>query len=171
MKLTSRFDALVPHAALACALVALAGPAAAGPVEVLFVDADNFADAGTRRVDEEDNLKKLSDHLQALGRQYLPADRSLKLEVLDVDLAGEPLPTTRGDLRISRGTADIPRIRLRYSLQGDGKTLMQGEETISDLNYQRNIRTPKSELPLAPEKLMLEQWFRARFGTAVAHGS
>lgn len=150
------------------AAAAMAGPAWAGPVEVSFIDADRYFDAGNQRRDEQRNLDALAAHLQSLGRRYLPDGQSLKIEVLQVDLAGEVHPTRRGfDLRITRGGADWPRISLRYTLQGEGgAVLRQGEETVSDMAYQMHAALDDTSEPLRYEKRMLDDWFRARFASS-----
>lgn len=151
-------------------LAAAAGSALAEPVEVSFVDAARYADAGNTLYEEQANLKTLAAHLQSLGSRYLAPETQLKIEVLGVDLAGEPRPTRLGtELRIARGGADWPRITLRYTLQGKGgDVLSQGQETIADLNYLRHIADMRSTDPLRHEKRMLDRWFRERFAQTVA---
>lgn len=154
---------------LLCGIAAAAAaPALAGPVEVSFIDADRYFDAGNRPYDETRNLELLAGHLKSLGQRYLPEDRALKIDVLQVDLAGEVRPTRRGDdLRIVRGTADWPRITLRYTLRGEGgAVLQQGEEAVSDMAYQMHSMFGDMHEPLHYEKRMLDDWFRARFATA-----
>lgn len=156
-----------------CSFTAAAAtsPALAGPVEVSFIDADKYFDAGNQRHDEQRNLDALAAHLKSLGQRYLPDDHALKIEVLQVDLAGEMRPTRRGlDLRITRGGADWPRITLRYALQDEGgAVLRQGEETVSDMTYQMHAAFGGyANEPLLYEKRMLDDWFRTRFATAPA---
>src|SRR5687767_4143961 len=91
------------------AAVAVSGAAllstahAAGTVEVVFVNPDEFSDAGRGSVEIGRTTQVLADHLKQLGAQ-LPDGQKLRVEVLDVDLAGELKPTrSRGDLRVLRG--------------------------------------------------------------------
>ena len=156
------------HFGLSGALALTAASALAGPVQVSYGETWRYADAGTTRFDEQRNLQALAAYLQSLGRQVLPADQTLKVEVVELDLAGFTRPTHRGDLRIVRGGADWPSITLRYTLQRDGPVLRQGEETVSDMNYTRRIHDPFSDQPLGAEKRMLNEWFRARFGPGQA---
>ena len=65
-------------------------------------------------------------------------------------------------MRIQRGGADWPRIRLRYTLERDGRKEPSREEVVSDMNYQWRP-LPSSAEALGYEKRMLEQWFRSRF--------
>jgi hypothetical protein len=154
------------YAMASCALALAATAATAGPVDVSFVDSVRFADAGTTRWDEEGNLKALAAHLQALGQRYLPSGQALKVEVLDVDLAGTSYPTSRGNIRVASGRADLPRITVRYSLQGGDQVLRQGEETVTDLDYMHHLRDASENESLRHEKRMLTQWFQARFAPA-----
>lgn len=148
-----------------CLATAAASNAAAGAVEVSFIEPDRFADVGATPWEREARLKDLTAHLQALGRRLLPADQTLKIEVLDVDLAGEPRPSARSgrDLRIIRGGADWPRIQLRYTLGADGRPARSGEDRVADLNYTQGPVGSRSSEPLFYEKRMLDQWFETRF--------
>jgi hypothetical protein len=138
--------------------------ATAGTVNVSFVNPTAYSDAGTYRDQENDNLQSLARYLQALGQQYLPPNQALKVEVLDVDLAGTVRPTRRGDeVRIVRGKADFPRMHLQYTLEADGKPVRSGNEWLNDLTYTGGLTTYRKSEPLYYEKHMLEAWFKARF--------
>lgn len=147
-------------------LVAVALPAAvAGTVTVTFAKVGHFADAGATPWEERANLDRLAGHLQALGQRHLPQDQSLKIEVLELDLAGTLRPSRRatGEVRIVRGRADWPSIGLRYRLEQGGKLLLSGEERLADLNYTNGIAAGRGSDPLHYEKHMLDAWFKARF--------
>ena len=152
---------------LATATLALAGTAWAGALDVTFVNADNYFDAGTSKSDERANLDAIARHLQQLAHRVLPAGHVLKVEVLDVDLAGTVKPTRRGtDLRTMRGTGDFPAIHVRYALQAPGQQLRTGEERIRDISYTRNaVNVRSASDPLYYEKRMLEKWFEERFAS------
>jgi Protein of unknown function (DUF3016) len=141
---------------------------AAGQVDVSFKNINEFSDAGPGVMDRERNTKSLGDFMQSWGAQ-LPDGQKLQLEVLDVDLAGELRHNWRGlgqDVRVLRGRADAPHIKLRYSLQGGGQTLKSGEADVADLNYFFGA-APSSQLGDLPfEKRMLQQWFIHNFNTA-----
>jgi Protein of unknown function (DUF3016) len=156
---------IVPRA-LFFLLVAIALPAAvAGTVTVTFAKAGRFADAGATPWEERANLDRLAGHLQALGQRHLPEDQSLKIEVLDVDLAGTLRPSRRfaGEVRIVRGHADWPSMTLRYTLERAGAALLSGQERLADLDYTRGIAVGRGSDPLHYEKHMLDEWFKARF--------
>lgn len=149
-----------------CVLAASALPAyAAGSVEIAFIAPASYTDAGKGLVDAKRNEDTLGRFLQGLGERYLGPDQVLKIDVLDVDLAGTVRPSRRGfdDIRIARGGADWPRIKMRYSLLDGGKVVQNGEETVADLNYLRRSADYRDSDPLRHEKRMLADWFKARF--------
>jgi hypothetical protein len=136
--------------------------AVAGSATVSFVNPDRFSDIGFAPTDRQNNLQALERHLQALAQRRLPDDQVLKVDVLDVDLAGEERPSRRTgrELRVLRGGADWPRIKLRYSLEANGRTLRSGEETLSDMSYLHGFSDTYGSEPLRYERRMLDQWLR-----------
>jgi hypothetical protein len=156
-------------AALSCGLAAGTLSAhAAGTVLVNFHESDKFSDIGRGVGERERNLEILEQHFKRLGRK-LPDAQTLTIEVLDVDLAGEVWPTRRfGDLRILRGTADWPRMTLRWQLAADGKMLRKGEERVADMAYLTRIPRPGDSEALAPDLRMVDDWFARRFGKDAA---
>jgi hypothetical protein len=148
---------------LLSSLIALAGTAMAGTVNVSFVNPDSYTDAGNSKWDEAPNLQALAHYLQTLGQQDLPANQTLNVEVLDVDLAGTVKLRGNGEVRIVRGKADFPRLHLRYTLLADGKPVRNGDEWLSDLNYTQHLSTYRKNEPLYYEKYVLFTWFKSRF--------
>jgi hypothetical protein len=146
-------------------LLTVAAAAVAGTVEVSFVNPASFIDAGGSQWDKDAKLQVLQRHLQSLGQRLLPANQVLKVELLDVDLAGDLQPARiRGeDLRVLRGKSDFPRIHLKYTLEADGVTHGSGTEWVVDLNYAHGAPRMHDAQPLYYEKRMLETWFKARF--------
>ena len=150
------------RAALGGLLVATAGAALAGAT-VTFTAPDKFSDVPFSSVERERVLEDLSGFIVKLATK-LPAGQELKVEVLDVDLAGEVKPTSRGrdDLRILRGGADWPQIHLRYSLEQNGAVIKSGDERLADMNYLDRGGYTGRESSLRYEKQMLETWFRTK---------
>lgn len=148
---------------LACAAAANA----AGTVSVSFIEPDKFIDARDRNRDNTSALKQIDEHLQYLGRRYLPDGRTLKIEVTDVDLAGElrPSRSLTDQFRLVQGRADWPRIDLRYVLGAGGQEMRRGEESLRDMDYTNEIPKYSSYEPMRYEKALLEAWFKARFAT------
>ena len=144
---------------------AMCSGAAAGDVTVSFAKQAGYSDAGQSPWEERATLDALAKHLQALGQRHLPADRLLKVEVLDVDLAGILRPSRRSatPLRVVNGGADWPRIALRYTLEAPGQAPQSGEEAVTDLDYAHRLGASRATEPLHYEKQMLDAWFKARF--------
>lgn len=150
------------------ALVALAaGGVHAATAEVRFLDPDKFSDAGPDPRSREDVQRGLAAHLQTLA-SALPASQGLEIEVLDIDLAGELKPFKRAwpDVRVMRGAADWPHIRLRFTLRDGGQVITAGEAHVSDMNYlmSRHFPGARDDDTLRYEKRMLSSWFDERFG-------
>lgn len=145
--------------------LALAGGSAfAGTAEVRFIHPEKFADLGTYRSDDQANMDTLAHYFQQLAKQ-LPPDQVLKVDVLDVDLAGEPRDIRNGRIRIARDVS-FPVIQLHYTLESGGQVLRSGQERITDLNYRHHIREAGySTTSLYYEKHMLADWFRREFAT------
>lgn len=162
-------SSLARHGCLA-ALVAAAFAAHAGTVDVSYDASAPFADAGRTQSEREDNLAALTAYLQGLGARLPGAGRQLRVRLLDVDLAGtvRPVGRTGQEMRIVRGGADWPRIKLRYTLLEDGREVRSGEEWLADLGYQTRQPGYGSETgdALRYEKRLLADWFDARFVTA-----
>lgn len=131
-------------------------------VTVTFHEPEKFTDLGRHRNDRVSALKTLETHLQGLGKAYLPPNENLAIEILDVDLAGAERFRGTQEVRIQRGGADWPSIRLRYTLERDGRKEPSREDVVSDMNYQWRP-LPNTTEALGYEKRMLEEWFRNRF--------
>lgn len=152
-------------------LLAIAVPASAANVSVAFLQPENYADAGYSRSfaserDRAEVQRDIEQHLQRLAERSLPASDALKIEVLDIDLAGrfEPFRFRNGaDVRIMR---DItwPRIKLRYTLTRGDQVVASAEEQLADMNYLMSINRYSSGDRLRYEKVMLDDWFAKRIG-------
>ena len=164
MKSTPMRTALAP---LACSLTLAAH---AGTVEVRYDAAKAHSDAGDTAAQRERRLEALAAHLNALGARQLPADRTLAVEIVDLDLTGTVRISRRplGEVRIVNGRADGPRIELKYTLRDASGTLASGREKLYDVNLPRlgELRDANGGDPLRQEKLLLDHWFAARFGPA-----
>jgi hypothetical protein len=149
------FKPIVPALALTALL---AGPAhAAGKVEVSYVEPDKFADIGWGSVDRERVLRQMTLVLEEFAAR-LPDGQTLKLEVTDIDLAGEQRPSRGQDIRVLRGMADWPQVKMRYTLRAGDTTLKSGEANIYDMGYLYGaVDNVGTNLP--HERRMLRKWF------------
>ena len=157
------------HTLILAACLALAPLAqAAGVVDVSFKPADQLTDIGHGSLERERNVKALAEHFQSLAAR-LPDGQTLKVEVLDVNLAGDLRPTRRGDdVRVLRGAADWPALDLRWQLLQGGRTLSSGDERLADMAYLQFGRRLAPGSPLPYEARMIDRWFDERFGPAAA---
>ncbi len=141
---------------------------AAGQVDVSFKPLDQLSDAGRGSPEGERNLQLLSTHFKALAAR-LPDGQRLEVQVLDLDLAGEPRPLRRGgELRVMKGGADWPTMHLSWTLSANGRVLRRADEHISDMAYLMSPLRGSQDGPLGYEQRMLERWFNDRFGPAAA---
>ena len=146
-------------AALAAALPAQSA------VVVTFVDPDRYTDVSNDRFEAKSALDALEQHMKKLGERYLGADETLRVEVLDVDLAGWARWAGRApdEVRVTRGKADFPQMHLRYTLESRARP-QSGDDRLSDPMYQNHGYSVKSASePYFYEKRMLDDWFRSRF--------
>jgi hypothetical protein len=135
---------------------------AGAAVTVTFTQPENYVDMPFAPWEKDVVMKDLRGHFDKLGAK-LPQGQDLKVEVLDIDLAGQIEPRSRGthDLRILRGRADWPMIQLRYSIESQGKVVKSGEARVNDMNYLQNqISRYSANEPLRYEKRMLDDWFK-----------
>ena len=144
-------------------LLALAALPALASVEVAFPDDYRYSDAGPR-IDRPQMFRELTAHLQKLGSEYLPPRDDLRIEVLDLDLAGDTQFTRNGhEIRVLRGKSDFPRITLRYTLSDNGRVVSSGTETITNSDYLWFPERYRKDEYLYHEKVLLEAWFHDKF--------
>ncbi|MFS8036222.1 DUF3016 domain-containing protein [Xanthobacter sp. AM11] len=160
-----RPGAAVPLPPLVLVLAMLfAGPAAAG-IQLRFVDPEHYSDTDFRSPAVRAGIvADFTAFFARLGARDLKPGQDLRLEVLDMELAGEYEPWRRsgwGDVRILRDITP-PRFKLRYTLCQKGKVVVAATETVTDINYLMNPSGRGSDR-FSFEKAMLEDWFRARF--------
>ena len=140
-------------------------PAHAG-VTIAFVNPASFTDLGGLESDPSQNLSDIEAYLRSLGDRYVPPQVTLRIEVLDISLAGRSRwpPRSGWAVRGMTGEADWPRFELRYTVESDGKAATPVEETVVDRNYMRPLEWRYASLTLPFDKRTLDEWFRARFG-------
>jgi hypothetical protein len=149
--------------ALACIVLAQLPAQAAGTVALQWVQPEQYSDIGRGAFDRERTIKSLTEIFQSLGRE-LPDGQVLKIEVLDVDLAGELRPAAGNEVRVMRGRADWPQMRLHYTLSQGGQTLKEGDARLSDMNYLPGLlgrETFEGGMPY--ERHMVRHWFDETF--------
>lgn len=152
------------HHVLAIAAVALLGAAAAqasGRAEVRYVQPERYADAGFGAVEQERTQRVLTAHFDRLA-QRLPDGQVLRVDVTDVDLAGEVDTLAFHRVRVLGQLPDAPRLGLKYELRQGEQVLAQGEERLTDLAYLDRSRGLRRDEPLPYEGRLLDRWFSER---------
>ena len=150
------FRPLLLAVAIACGL-----SNAIATVTVTFTRPEGYTDMPFAPWDRDRVMKELQTHFDKLGAK-LPQGQDLKVEVLDIDLAGRIEPQLRygNDIRVLKGRADWPTIALRYSVESQGKVLGSGEARIDDKSYLDHFNRYSANEPLRYEKRMLDEWFK-----------
>jgi len=152
-------------APLAIAALCAAGVChAAGVVQCTFVNPEQFADIRDANFSIDHNLQAVQRIIVGAATPYVGDGQTLKVEVLDVDLAGEIRHGRRGfDVRVLRGAADWPRITLRWTLETAGQAPRSGQAVVQDMAYLQRIAPAFADTALIYEERMLNEWFRSRF--------
>jgi hypothetical protein len=147
------------------AAVVLAAVPSYATVDVAFVNPEKFADASNQRWEMQGTLDAIAQHMKRTGDRYIAPNETLKIEVLDLDLAGWARFAGRApnDSRVVRGGADFPTMKLRYTLQSP-QGAKSGEADLSDMTYQNHgLTTRGASEPYYYEKRMIDDWFRSTF--------
>ena len=155
----------------AVALLALAaGPLfAAGTITVDYVQPEKFTDVKERQFktspDKNAHLKNLKSWLEKEGAKHLADGQTLRLKILDIDLAGDFEPWNGPEFQDVRVLKDIypPRIKLQFTLQDrDGKALGEGERELRNLAYLMESSFA-SRNALEHDERLLKDWLRKEF--------
>lgn len=145
--------------ALASMVLMASGSAFAG-VTVSYLQPETYSDLPFASWERKDVLDELTEHFQKLS-EALPAGVDLKVEVLDIDLAGRLHHRRANEIRVmSSNGADWPIIHLRYAVVQNGAVIASGEERLRDMMYLDKLRNRYSSSdPLRYEKRMIDEWF------------
>ncbi|MFS2004749.1 DUF3016 domain-containing protein [Duganella sp. CT11-25] len=141
---------------LVCLMTSASASAAA---TVSFVNPEKMTDVPHFASDLKSMEMVFREHLDELAAK-LPAGQELKVEFLDIDLAGDVFPRVAvRDIRVMKGRADWPRVHLRYTIEQDGKVLRSGDRELADPNYLMGSNRYNNEM-YGHEKQLLDDWFR-----------
>lgn len=155
----------IMHKAVLAGVFAMAAGSAGAAVTVSYVAPDKFADVPYAVAEREHTLRGLTEHFNWLGNKLAPG-QDLRIDVLDVDLAGHLVPSVSqgGEVRVlgDLGT-DSPRVRLRFSLEENGQVIKSGEVRLSDVNYLKHRTRYWDNETLRHEKALIDQWFGQTF--------
>ncbi|ALK95581.1 hypothetical protein AB595_19055 [Massilia sp. WF1] len=154
----------VMHTIALAGMLAFATGSAGAAVTVTYVQPDNFTDLPAAPGEREDALKDLTEHFTRLGNS-LPPGQDLRIEVLDVDLAGRAIPRAGAlrEVRVLRN-ADWPRMELRYSLEQGGQVIKSGEAQLSDMAFLDHRSRYFENVTLRYDKQMIDDWYVKTIG-------
>ena len=155
---------LIRQLALAGLLLASAG-AAVAKVDVSYVQPEKLTDLPLVPWQRQQALDDLAEHFKDLGKALAPG-QDLKIEVLDVDLAGREHPNrfSIDRIRVRDGRGDWPRMHLRFTLSENGKSLKSGDAQLSDKSYMSHITMYPGDERLPYEKQMIDEWWEKTIG-------
>ncbi|WP_342119446.1 DUF3016 domain-containing protein [Pseudoduganella sp. OTU4001] len=146
------------YVAAAAAMLVAADAATAAPATVNFVAVDKMSDVPHSLRDREDMEFLFREHLSKLAGK-LPDGQVLKVDFLDIDLAGEEFPRVAiRDVRVMKGQADWPRLHFRYSIEQDGRVISSGERKLANMAYLMTRNRYERDM-YGHEKQMLDDWF------------
>lgn len=144
-------------------LFLLAAGSASAAVTVSYIEPERYGEMPFATWEREEVLRELSAHFDRLGKT-LPAGQDLKVEVLDLRLAGQLRRGGAREIRVLKGSADWPTMQIRYAVESGGRVISSGESKLSDMSYMdRTTRYSDSE-SLRYEKHMIDDWFKKTFG-------
>ena len=147
----------------ALGLLGVAPAEAVGRAEVRYIDPTTFTDAGFGSLERERTQRQLTQHIDRLA-QRLPSGQVLRVDITDVDLAGEVDAFSFHRVRVMGEVPDAPRLSLRFELLDGTQVLARGEEQLSDMSYLARRSGLRPSEPLPYESRMLKAWFSERFG-------
>lgn len=126
---------------------------------VTYVNTEKMTDVPRDQSDLESMKFNFQEHFNRLAAK-LPAGQHLKVEIVDIDLAGDVFPRVAvQNVRVMKGRADWPRMHLRYTIEQNGAVIRSGDRQLSDANYLTSPNRYSSEM-YGYEKEMLDDWFR-----------
>ncbi|PKI14086.1 DUF3016 domain-containing protein [Colwellia sp. 12G3] len=134
--------------------------------EVTWTDYKSYRDINEgnegRKQFRERTFKSIEKHFAKLAAT-LPADQILKIDVTDVDLAGDTLAGGINRTRIIKHMYS-PRMNFSYQLLDANGTVMQSEDVVvKDMSFMSGSNLKYRNESLGYEKKMLDDWFEKTF--------
>lgn len=147
-------------------------------VEIIWQEPDKFSDVRptneSRIKFRERTFSHLNDYINELADD-LPNGQKLVMNVTNLDLAGEVLPTSFvgighsfNDVRVIKNLY-IPRMSFSYQLlNSNGMLLQEKEVELKDMSFLDRHNRFFSNETLRYEKSMVANWFEDEFPNVVA---
>jgi hypothetical protein len=134
--------------------------------EVTWTDYKSYRDIDpgneNRKSFRDRTFKSLEKHFTELASN-LPKDQILKIDVTDVDLAGD---TNAAGIHRTRIIKQLysPRMNFSYQLiDADGKVVKSDDVVVKDMNFMSGNNLKYRSKSLGYEKKMLDDWFEETF--------
>ena len=119
-----------------------------------------------RKAFRERTFKVIEKHFIKLAAN-LPKNQILKVDILNIDLAGEIDFAGARQVRILRESY-FPRINLSYQLMDDDNAIvMSGSDKLKSMNFLQSSNLRYRSESLGHEKKMLDVWFKGTFARFV----
>lgn len=135
-------------------------PALAQHAQVNWVEPANYTDvksaAGYQKQHEAHVFKHISNHFNKMARMTLPEGVTLRVNVIDLDLAGYVYPLSVRQLSAS----EEPKIKFEYQLLDGGQIIKSQSVELADPRYLFKIKMGKSNEAYRFEKRMITEWFK-----------
>lgn len=151
-------------------LISAPSIALAATSEITWTDYKTYRDIQSgdesRKHFRERTFKNFEKHFTKLAEK-LPEGQVLKIDVTDVDLAGD---THAGGINRLRIVKEIyfPRMNFSYQLvDADGRIIQSAEVELKDMNFMRTANLRYRKESLGYEKKMLDDWFNKGFKSLV----
>lgn len=138
----------------------------AGTSEIKWTEPDKYTDirAGNEhRVRFKERIfKAFEEHFLALSAA-LPEGQLLKVDVTNVDLAGDVRFSTIDHIRVIKDLY-IPRMTFSYQLLNADKLVLQSDDVaLKDMGFRIGINLRYKNKTIPYEKRMLDKWFNSTF--------
>ena len=148
--------------------------AMAASSEVTWADYKKYRDINAgeqnRKSFRERTFKQFEKHFAQLAAK-LPEKQRLKIEVTDVDLAGD---THAAGINRTRIIKDIyfPRLNFSYQLLDEsGKVVKSADVVLRDMNFMSGSNLKYRNKSLGYEKKMLDKWFKDTFSEVIVENN
>lgn len=152
-------------------LISIQSQAFSATSEVTWTDYEKYRDIDSgdqsRKHFRERTFKEFEEYFAELAAR-LPEGQVLKIDVTDVDLAGD---TNAGGIHRLRIVKDIffPRINFSYQLvNADGSVAKEDTVVVKDMNFMMGSNLKYRNKSLGYEKSMLNGWFLETFSDLLA---
>jgi len=138
----------------------------AGTSEVTWTNPDEYRDIKSgnepKKAYQARVFKDLEKHFVAMA-SHLPDGHTLKVNVTDVDLAGDVNASGIERIRIVRDLY-FPRLKFNYVLvDGSGSEVKVGGINLKDMGFLMGNNLRYRNKSLGYEKKMLDEWFKNTF--------